>query len=157
MLFTIACFLTYRKKKIIVHTLLIGYLIGMLVVVPEGILQISSDRDDRRMFLGLKFSVSGFFGVGKFWQVFFGQLDLRFMMLITFNAFWKFSWLRDSAWDFLGVKFWSRDFLGFDFCPHSIIPVTWNPQYPSWDINLSHFRPRKYICSKMWTVNALTQ
>ena len=79
-----------KEKKSLFHTLLIGYLIGILVVVPEGILQISSDRDGRRMFLGLKFSVSGFFWVGKFWQVLFGQLDLRFMMLISFNAFWKF-------------------------------------------------------------------
>ena len=42
---------------------------------------------------------------------------------------------------FFWVNFWSRDFLGillealriflgFDFCPHSIIPVTWNPEYP---------------------------
>ena len=42
---------------------------------------------------------------------------------------------------FFGVNFWSRDFLGillealriflgFDFCPHLIIPVTWNPEYP---------------------------
>ena len=39
-----------------------------------------------------------------------------------------------------GVNFWSRDFLGslealgifwgFDFCPHLIIPVTGNPEYP---------------------------
>ena len=35
------------------------------------VLQISSDRDDRRIFWVLKFSISGFFGVGKFWQVFF--------------------------------------------------------------------------------------
>ena len=34
-----------------------------------------------------------------------------------------------QRWDFWGVKFWSRDFgsleifWGFDFCPHSIIPV----------------------------------
>ena len=41
------------------------------------------------------------------------------------------------AWDFLRVNFWSRDFFillevrllfGFDFCPHSIIPVTCNPE-----------------------------
>ena len=32
---------------------------------------ISSDRDDRRIFGGLKFSISGFFWVGKFCQVFF--------------------------------------------------------------------------------------
>ena len=31
-----------------------------------GVLRISSDRDDRRIFWGLKFSISGFFGVGKF-------------------------------------------------------------------------------------------
>ena len=36
------------------------------------VLRISSDRDDRRIFGGLKFSIWGFFGgVGKFWQVFF--------------------------------------------------------------------------------------
>ena len=33
-------------------------------------LRISSDRDDRRIFGGLKCSISGFFWVGKFWQVF---------------------------------------------------------------------------------------
>ena len=55
----------------------------------------------------------------------------------------KFLWLGNSAWDFFfflgggGIKFWCRDFLavlfesqgiflGFDFCPHSIIPVTWS-------------------------------
>ena len=39
---------------------------------PRGVLPISSDRDDRRIFGGLKcyFSISGFFWVGKFWQVF---------------------------------------------------------------------------------------
>ena len=37
----------------------------------------------------------------------------------------NFSWLGISARDFLGVKFCFRDFLGFDFYPHSImIPVT---------------------------------
>ena len=36
---------------------------------PGGwVLRISSDRDDRRIFWGLKFSI--FFWVGKFWQVF---------------------------------------------------------------------------------------
>lgn len=34
----------------------------------------SSDRDDRRIVLGLKFSRCGFFGVGEFWQVFWGSL-----------------------------------------------------------------------------------
>ena len=33
---------------------------------PEGVLGISSDGDDRRIFLGLKFSIRGFFWVRKF-------------------------------------------------------------------------------------------
>ena len=39
---------------------------------PGGwvIRMISSDRDDRRIFWALKFSISGFCWVGKFWQVF---------------------------------------------------------------------------------------
>ena len=36
-----------------------------------GVLQISSDRDNHRIFLCSKFSISGFLGVGKFWKVFF--------------------------------------------------------------------------------------
>ena len=43
---------------------------------PGGVLRISSDRDDRRIFLGFKFSISRFFGTGNIWQVFLGQLDL---------------------------------------------------------------------------------
>jgi len=31
---------------------------------------------------------------------------------------------------FLGFVGSLRDVLGFDFCPHSIIPVTRNPEYP---------------------------
>ena len=37
-----------------------------------GVLLILSDRDDQRIFGGLKSLISGFFWVGKFWQVFFG-------------------------------------------------------------------------------------
>ena len=36
----------------------------------------SSDRDNRRIFWGLKFSFPGFFWVGKFGKYFFGWLDL---------------------------------------------------------------------------------
>ena len=98
---------------------------------------IPSDRDDRRIFWGLKFSISGFFWVGKFCQVFFslGKLDLsRDLLGIQNNPK-----IRDSyiiccfldifmAWKFVigvfGGFFDPKDFLGFDFCPHSIIPVT---------------------------------
>ena len=40
----------------------------------ERVLRISSDRDDQKIFSGLKFSISGFVLVGTFWQIFFGSL-----------------------------------------------------------------------------------
>ena len=43
---------------------------------PGGVLRISSDRDDQRIFLGLKFLILGFFWAGKFGKYFFGLLDL---------------------------------------------------------------------------------
>ena len=46
---------------------------------------ISSDGDDKRIFLGLKFSIMGFFGEGKFGKYFFGKLDLS-RVLLTFAA-----------------------------------------------------------------------
>ena len=43
-----------------------------------GLLRISSDRDNQRFFGGLKFSISGFFVAGKFWQVCFFYLSRDF-------------------------------------------------------------------------------
>ena len=53
---------------------------------------------------------------------------------------WRFSRLRNSAWDFWGVNFGPGflgvllealgTFWGFDFWPHSIIPIAWNLEYP---------------------------
>ena len=43
-----------------------------------GLLRISSDRDNQRIFGGLKFSISGFFVAGKFWQVCFFYLSRDF-------------------------------------------------------------------------------
>ena len=37
-----------------------------------GILRISSDGDDRRIFLGLQFSIPGYFGEGLFGKYFHG-------------------------------------------------------------------------------------
>ena len=59
---------------------------------------------------------------------------------LSFKDFCKFLRVLNSAWDFWGVNFCSRDFLGvlleawgislgFDVCPHSIIPIIWNPEY----------------------------
>ena len=39
---------------------------------PGGVLRISSEGDDQRLFLGLKFLIPGFFWVGKFGKYFFG-------------------------------------------------------------------------------------
>ena len=50
--------------------------------------------------------------------------------VILFNALWKFLGLGNSAWKFFGDNVLSKDFSGFDFCPHSIIRVTCNPEYP---------------------------
>ena len=36
------------------------------IFTPGGVLGISSDGDDRRIFWGLKFSIAGFFWVRKF-------------------------------------------------------------------------------------------
>ena len=43
---------------------------------PGGILRISIEGDDRRIFLGLKFSIPGIFWVGKFGKYLFGGLVL---------------------------------------------------------------------------------
>ena len=34
------------------------------------------------------------------------------VIFYVFNAFWKFFRLGNLAWDFLGVRFWSRDIFG---------------------------------------------
>lgn len=68
------------------------------------------------------------------------RVILRFKYNQFCFPFWRFSRLRNSAWDFFVVNFWSRNFLGvlfealgiffgFDIWSHSILPVTWNPKY----------------------------
>ena len=49
----------------------IGYYIYTLRGSQGGVLGISSNGDDRRIFLGLKFSIPGFFWVRKFGKYFF--------------------------------------------------------------------------------------
>ena len=90
-----------------------------------GVLWISCDRDDRRIFWGLKFSVSGFFWVGKFGQVFFWvfKTNVSIFRVISFNAFWKFLWLGNSAWDFSGLSFGSETIWGFCLKPKGVFRV----------------------------------
>ena len=50
--------------------------------------------------------------------------------VLSFNAFWKFFMARKFGMGFVGVLMEALGiFLGFDFVPHSIIPVTWDPEY----------------------------
>ena len=58
---------------------------------PGGVLWISSDGDDRRIFLGLKFSILGFFWVGQFGKYFFGWLDLG-------RVFFGYSKQSEDSW-----------------------------------------------------------
>ena len=53
-------------------------------MTPRGVLQISSDGDDRRISLGLKFSIPGYLWVAKFGKYFLGELDLS-------RDFWGYS------------------------------------------------------------------
>ena len=57
--------------------------------------------------------------------------EILFVVDISFYPFWKFLWVGNSALGlifgpgiFLGCVGSPRDFFGFDFSPHSIIPVT---------------------------------
>ena len=74
---------------------------------------------------------------------------INFYFFISFNAFWTFLRFRNSSWDFFGINFLPGIFLqvlvealgilfGFYFCPHLIIPVTWNPiWYMDWYMALN--------------------
>ena len=57
-----------------------------VIVLPEGVLRISSDGDDQRIFLGLKFLIPRFFWVGKFGKYFFWWLDLSRDFLGVFKT-----------------------------------------------------------------------
>ena len=77
-------------------------------LVVCNVLRISSDTEDGKIFLGFKFSEGILLDI---------QNKLRFRIVLSFNAFWKFLWLGNLAWDFLGVTFSSRDFFGFYLKP----------------------------------------
>ena len=105
---------------------------GALGWTPSGVLQISNDRDDWRNFgvwnfwfrdfLGWKILASIFLGsfiIIYFKYGFFGVLKTiwRLVLVPTYPGCVvpqkKILWLRNSAsWDFLGVRFWSRDLKG---------------------------------------------
>ena len=100
-------------------------------------LQISSDGWSKDLFLILVF-----FWVGQFGNYFSGGLIYVGIFLgIQSNQRICGSACVFDGMGLFGVKFWSRDFWGFcwkplvfffkfDFCPRSVIPVIWNPEYP---------------------------
>ena len=85
----------------------------MFVISPDGVPWFSSDR------LGM---IKGFFGVGKFWQVFFGSLISCLMRHIVPLEIFMAQKFRVALFE--GLNFGPGIFLGFDFCPHSILPIT---------------------------------
>ena len=97
---------------------------------------ISSDRDDRRIFWGRKILAS----------IFLGIQNLCFSFhVISFKVFWKFLCLGNSARDFWGLKFWSRDFLGGFFgSPRDFFlvlifaPIQSSPSLEIWSTPLIH-------------------
>ena len=115
----------------------------------RGVLRISSDRDDQRIFLGFKFSIWGFFWVGKFWQVFFGQLDfsrdffgyskLMFLFLCDIiSSFLETFMARKVGMEiFFGVKFWFRNIFGFWFLPPFDHPCHLKSEVPPWELSPS--------------------
>ena len=54
------------------------------VCIPRGVLRNSSDGDDWKIFLGLKFLIPGYFWAGKFGKYFVEWLDLS---IGTFGGF----------------------------------------------------------------------
>ena len=110
-------------------------------------------------FEGVRFSISGFFWVGKFWQVFFWvfKTNVSIFRVISFFVlcFLEISMTGDLHGIFWGLNFsqgiflgfvWSlRDFFGFWFLPPFDHPCHSKFGVPTWGA-LSH----KFKCSVLW-------
>ena len=102
---------------------LLNFILRGSMYISQGVgwgkvLQVSSGRDDWRIFLGWKILESifrwldlrrDFFGYSKQSEdfVIVPTYSWHIVLQIHFYGF------INSAWDFLGVKFWSRDFFRF--------------------------------------------
>ena len=75
---------------------------------PRGVLGISSDGDDQRIFLGLKFSIPGFFWVWKFGLGNLIDLSRDFLGVLKRIPVPQ-GGTRNFKW-----RGWSKDFLGFE-------------------------------------------
>ena len=69
--------------------------------------------------------------VGIFWGI---QNNLRicdsYIIWCCLDIFMAWKFCNFGPGIFLVLFEAQRTFFGFYFCPHSIIPVTWNPEYP---------------------------
>ena len=93
--------------------------------------------------LGFKISGSGIFLDGKIWQVF---LWVTWLSKGSFGCVFVSCRLIEIRHGIFGVVLLQALQIlgGFNFCPHLIIPVTWNPEYPppplpSWDYDIFLF------------------
>ena len=96
---------------------------------------------------GVRFSLSGFFWIGKFWQVFFLGIQNQcfYSSCYITSCFLEIFMTGDLAWNFLGVKFWSRDILRFVWSPRDFLGFWFLPPFdhpchlkfgvPTWGIN----------------------
>ena len=79
-----------------------------------GVLWISSDGDDQRIFGGLKFSIPRFFGVGKFGKCFFWGALIKVAIFFRYS---KQSKVCLFAWDTLVLNFGPSICFGFCWKP----------------------------------------
>ena len=75
--------------------------------------------------------------LGQDWDVFFGRIEFTkdffgYSNNLNIRSSATVSWklrFRNLAWNFLRVNFGQGIFLGFNFSPHSIIPISWKLEY----------------------------
>ena len=88
---------------------------------------------------------------GLFWVF---KTNLSIFRVISFYAPWKFLLcLGNSAWDFLGDKFWSSDILGFWFLPPFDHPCHLKSGVPPLGLrtlNFSHFPSQVNLYFSDW-------
>ena len=106
MILNVLCLL--RLGRVRLHICVMRCIKLKASLTQRGVLRISSDRDDQTIFLHRKILAS------IFWVF---KTNVSFFRVTSVNAFWKFLWLGNSAWDSWGVKVWSRDVFGFCLKP----------------------------------------
>ena len=111
-----------------------GYCGFQVTGMTKGVF--GSESFNFRIFLGCKILVNIFFLIAWFKKGFFCTFKTiwRFMITSTYPGhvvriinFYGSEIRHRTFW---GLNFGPGIFLGFDISPHSILSVTWNPEYP---------------------------